>query len=329
MRQPQVGRLLPTLAAALVLAAPVAAAFRTLVLSIGFLVEFLSDGAVPLLSDLTPPPLSGALDPNTDRYRPRGLGGATPLVLVHGLTPDGKDDPRLRRVAALLARAGFDVLVPTIPGLTEGRLRPDDARPVVAALAARAEPARLVSVSVGAAPAFLAAADPSVDGRVSLLLALGPHASALELVRFHLTGEYAWGTVRGRAVRQPALARALIEANAELADPALRQALASGDAARVDAAMAALPEHTRQLFAQLSPERSVTAIRAPIVLVHGRADPAVPYSESLRLAAARPAHTRVVLVGAIAHVEGATGGLGGLADLVRLLGVVYELLAVG
>jgi hypothetical protein len=63
------------------------------------------------------------------------------------------------------------------------------------------------------------------------------------------------------------------------------------------------------------------------VLVHGRADRAVPYSESLRLAAARPSHTRVVLVGAIGHVEGAGVGLGGVVDLVRLLGVVYELVA--
>jgi pimeloyl-ACP methyl ester carboxylesterase len=227
----------------------------------------------------------------------------------------------------LLARAGFDVTVPTIPGLSDGRLRPDDARPVVAALARASQPARLVSVSVGAAPAFLAAADPAVADRVRMVLALGAHASALELMRFHLTGEYAWNTVRGRVAHDPALTRALIDANAELADPALRKALATGEAARVDAAIGALPHATRQLFAQLSPEQTVAGIRAPIVLVHGRTDPAVPYSESLRLAAARPSRTRVVLVGAIGHVEGAAG-LGGLADLVRLLGVVYELVAV-
>jgi pimeloyl-ACP methyl ester carboxylesterase len=159
------------------------------------------------------------------------------------------------------------------------------------------------------------------------VLALGAHASALELIRFHITGEYGWNEIRGQAGRDPELTRALIEANAELADPTLRAALATGDAARVDAAIAALPASTRSLMAQLSPEHTVGAIRAPIVLVHGRADPAVPYSESLRLAAARPAHTRVVLVGAIGHVEGAAGGLGGIADLVRLLGVVYGLVA--
>jgi len=327
VRQPQVAVGLLTLAAALVLAAPVVLNAHALVVSAAFLAEFLSDGAVPALTRLTPPPSVVAVDADTDRYRPTGLASQAPLVLVHGLTPDGKDDPRLRRAARLLARAGFDVLVPTIPGLTRGRLRPDDARPVMAALASRPEPARLVSVSVGAAPAFLAAADPAVGGRVRMLLALGAHASALELIRFHLTGEYAWQTVRGRVPRDPAVARPILDANQELADPSLRAALASGDARPVEAAFAALPETTRALVAALSPERAVARIRAPIVLVHGRDDPAVPYSESLRLAAARPAHTRVVLVGAIGHVEGSASGLDGWVDVARLVGVVYGLLA--
>jgi pimeloyl-ACP methyl ester carboxylesterase len=324
VRQPQVAAALLALAAALVLAAPVAVAARALVLSAAFLTEFLTDGDVPALTTLTAPPVAEALDAGTDRYRPGGLAAGAPLVLVHGLTPQGKDDPRLQRAARLLARAGFDVAVPTIPGLTRGRLRPDDARPVMAALASRREPARLVSVSIGAAPAFLAAADSAVAGRVRMLLALGAHASALELIRHHLTGADASGAAR-RAPPHPELARALIEANAELADPALRAALATGDPASVEAAIATLPPSTRSLMAQLSPAHTVALIRAPIVLVHGRNDAAVPYTESLRLAAARPAHTRVVLVGAIGHVEGAAAGLGAAGDLVRLLGVVYGL----
>jgi pimeloyl-ACP methyl ester carboxylesterase len=327
VRQPQVAVSLLTLAAALFVAAPVVLTARALVLSVAFLVEFLTDGDVAALTALTPAPLAGTLDAGTDRYRPGGLSAGRPLVLVHGLTPAGKDDPRLRRAARLLARLGFDVAVPTIPGLTRGRLRPEDAQAVIGALVSRPQAARLVSVSVGAAPAFLAAADPAAVDRVRVLLALGAHASALELIRFHLTGEYAWHAVRGRAARDPDVTRALIEANAELAEPALRAALATGDAARVDAAIAALPASTRTLLLELSPERTVTSVRAPVVLVHGRADPAVPYSESLRLAAARPAHTRVVLVGAIGHVEGAAGGLGGMVDVLRLLGVVYGLVA--
>jgi pimeloyl-ACP methyl ester carboxylesterase len=328
VRQPQVVVPLATLAAALALVAPVVLAGRALVLAMAFLLEFLSDGALPTLTALTRAPMAVALDATTDLVRPTGLAAGAPLVLVHGLAAEGKDDPRLRRAAQLLARAGFDVAVPTIPGLTRGRLRPEDADPVVAALAARPGRARLVSVSVGAAPAFLAAAHPAVRDAVGFVLALGPHASALELIRFHLTGEYAWNGLRGRVTHDPEVTRAIIEANAELADPALRAALTTRQAPRVDAALAALPEATRELITRLSPEHVAGEIRAPIVLVHGRDDPAVPYTESLRLAAARPQGTRVVIVGAITHVDGGATGLAGAADLARLLGVVYALLTV-
>src|SRR3989449_2935992 len=166
VRQPEVARRLAALALALVLAAPVTRDAVSLVLSAAFLVEFLSDGALPALDALTPAPVRESLGPSADRWTGASLGVAPPLVLVHGYAPMGKDDPRLARAAALLARTGFDVTVPTLPGLTRGRLRPDDAAPVVAALATRPGPWAMVSVSIGAAPAFAAAADPRVRDRV-------------------------------------------------------------------------------------------------------------------------------------------------------------------
>src|SRR5207302_3854482 len=131
--------------------------------------------------------------PPVDRGRAAAPGPPPPLLLVPGLAPAGKDDPRLARAARLLARAGFEVVVPTLPGLTRGRLRPDDAAPVVAALATRPGPWAMVSVSIGAAPAFAAAADPRVRDRVGVLLALGPHASAAATLRFWLTGAFEFG----------------------------------------------------------------------------------------------------------------------------------------
>ena len=68
-------------------------------------------------------------------------------------------------------------------------------------------------------------------------------------------------------------------------------------------------------------------IRARLVLVHGTRDRAVPYTESLRLAAARPERTRVVLVGVLDHVEASRGAswLAGLRELGGLLLAVYSL----
>ena len=295
-----------------------------------FLAEFLTEGRFAPLSALAPEParrpfpLEGAA---ADRFVPTGLARGRPLVLVHGLAPAGKDDPRVRGAAALLARAGFDVVVPTIPGLTRGRLRLDDVAPVVAALAARDAPTAVVGVSVGSGPALLAAADPRVADRVRVVLSLGGYASARELVRYHLSGSYAFGATRGRVTPDPRLVEPFLRANAELLDAAALGLLRTRDPARIDALLDALPPATARLLDALSPVRAVARVRARLVLVHGRADPAVPYTESLRLAAARPARTRVVLVGLLDHVEGA--GAAGLAELLTLWSVMYALAAAG
>ena len=326
MRQPEVARRLAALALALVLAAPVARDAVSLAIEAAFLVEFLTDGALPVLDALTAAPVRESLGPSTDRWIGAAPGAAPPLLLVHGYAPQGKDDPRLARAARLLARAGFDVVVPTLPGLTRGRLRPDDAAPVVQALAARPGPWAMVSVSIGAAPAFTAAADPRVRDRVGVLLALGPHASAAETLRFWLTGKFGFGAARGRAAHDPALVRAFVEANADLVDDATRAALAAGDAARVERALAALAPDVRALLERLSPARAIPDVRARVILVHGYADPAVPYTESLRLAAARPAGTRLVLLHAVGHVEAAPGPVwGATREGVRLWLVLHAL----
>ena len=74
----------------------------------------------------------------------------------------------------------------------------------------------------------------------------------------------------------------------------------------------------------LSPARVISDLRAPLVLVHGREDPAVPFTESLRLGAAARATgrpVRMAIVGAVAHVE--VGRLAELGDLARLWAAFY------
>jgi len=326
VRQPEIVRLLSLLLAVL-LVAPVARTAGDLALSAAFLVEFLSVGAWRPLSSLTAPPRREPLHvPGTaaDRW----VGAAfthVPMVLAHGYSPEGKDDPRVQQAAALLARAGFDVAVPTIPGLTRGRLRPEDAEPIAATLAARATSTVMISVSVGAGPALLAAAQPAVRERVRVILNLGGYASAAELVRFFLTGDYRWGTIRGHVDHDPAIVRQFVEANADLLDLPARDVLT--DPRRAVALLEAPPPRMARVLNQLSPERVAREIGARLVLVHGIRDRAVPYTESLRLAAARPARTRVVLVGVLDHVEASRGAswLSGMRELGGLLLAVYSL----
>jgi len=327
VRQRKVAGLRELFVAVLVVA-PVGPAARDLLVAGAFLVEFLTGGAHRPLSALTAPPRREALSvagAAVDRWV--GPAGGGPLVLVHGYAPAGKDEPRVLEAAALLARAGFDVAVPTIPGLTRGRLRPDDVPPVVATLAARAAPTVMVAVSVGSGPALLAAADPAVRDRVRVVLSLGGYASAAELLRFFLTGEYAWNDLRGRVVHEREVVRWFLEANSDLLDTPLREALA--DPARATAALAAPSPAVASLLAALSPERVAAGIHARLVLVHGVHDEAVPYTESLRLAAARPERTQVVLVHLLGHVEAGRpqAWASVLREGVALILVLYGLLA--
>jgi pimeloyl-ACP methyl ester carboxylesterase len=306
VRQPKVGGpLLSSVLAALFLV-PLIASGWAITLTSAFLVEFLSDGRVRALSTLTPPPRVEPLAiPGLEADRYTMPASSASLVLAHGLAPEGKDDLRLQRAAALLARAGFVVAVPTIRGLTALRLRPSDVETVVTVIAAMPPPVAVVGVSVGAGPALLAAADPRVRDRVTAVLSLGGYAAADELARFYIRGE-------------PELTRLFAEANPELMDASARRALTTGS-------LDDLSPDLRHLLESLSPERVVEQIRGRLLIVHGRDDRLVPVSESLRLArAAHALEPRVAIVSAVGHVSGVAGNH--LLDLARLWGITYVLI---
>jgi pimeloyl-ACP methyl ester carboxylesterase len=329
VRQPEVARA-SVLLLALVLAVPVLGGITRLVIATAFLLEF-SDDRWPALTALTSAPLERPRplgDHAADGFTPRTLRPPTPLVLVHGVTGDGKDDPRARRAARLLARTGYDVTLPTIPGLVRARLRPDDVEPVIAALAPSRHPAVIVAVSVGGGPALFAATDPRARDRVAMVVVLGGYASATELVRFYLTGEYRHGPVAGHRVHDPDLVRTFLRANADLVDDATG-ALPWGavDAVTADRVLAATPSRVRALLDRLSPGRIVRGLRAPLILVHGRDDPVVPFTESLALAAAAPRDlTTLVVVDVLGHV-GANDGGPDWSAVARLWAVAYRLVS--
>jgi fermentation-respiration switch protein FrsA (DUF1100 family) len=332
-----------------------------------FLVEFLTEGQHPWLSRMTAPPIVAALS------GPVGADGAPPdlwhpgggqrgpwpgLVLVHGLTPEGKRDARLAWTADRLARAGFAVAVPELPALRAQRLRPDDAlivRDTLTRLTAhpsvRRGPAAVLTVSVGLGPVAVALGEPGQAERVGVVLVLGGYADARELIRYFTTGAYAFGTAGGRAGVNPSLALTFLARNLDLvpdardraavadalqgrplrpdAGPGARSVLAllqNREPTRVDALLDALPAETRGLLDVLSPARHLGRTSPRLLLVHGKNDPAIPFTESMRLAAAVRGRARVVIVELIGHVEGEAPGWRRLADVIRLWSVCYELL---
>jgi dienelactone hydrolase len=128
---------------------------------------------------------------------PPGGGPWPAIVFVNGATPEGRRQRDVQRLAQGLARAGFLVLVPDIPGLTRGELTEQTlAATIDVAFAAtqrsdvRKGRVGLLGVSVGGSLALLAAEDPLLVGRVTSVAAFAPYATLPSVLRLATTGYY-------------------------------------------------------------------------------------------------------------------------------------------
>jgi pimeloyl-ACP methyl ester carboxylesterase len=152
---------------------------------------------------------------------PAGSGPWPAVVFVNGATAQGRFEPHVVRLGLGLARAGFLVIVPELPGLRHGQitLRTVDALERVAADVAHMPGASggrvgFLGVSVGASLALLAAERPALGPHISAVAGLAPYTNLKGMVRLATTGVY---ERNGRLVRYHtgsflalALARSLV-----------------------------------------------------------------------------------------------------------------------
>src|SRR5919109_5231604 len=128
----------------------------------------------------------------------RGDGPWPAVVFVNGATRAGRHHPKVQRLARGLARAGFLVVVPDLPGLRFGEITPatTDATTQVAEATADRPDARsgrvgLYGVSVGASRALLAAERPRLAARVAVVGGEAPWTDMRRIIRLATTGRYA------------------------------------------------------------------------------------------------------------------------------------------
>jgi len=219
----------------------------------------------------------------------------------------------------------------------------------------------VAAISYAVGPAILAALGDEARDRVGFVLGVGGYHDLGELVTFFTTGHFRagpgapWRTmipnVYGKWVFVAANAERLDDphdrwALAEIArrkrrDPeadiaelsaglgpegrAVGALLENTDPARVPALIAALPAGIRADLAALDlARRDLAELRARLILVHGRDDSIIPYTESQRLAAAAPAgRAELFLVDSLAHVD---LGVAGIADTLTLWDAIVRVL---
>jgi pimeloyl-ACP methyl ester carboxylesterase len=219
----------------------------------------------------------------------------------------------------------------------------------------------IAAVSYAAGPAILAALEPDIAARVSAVAAIGGYYDTRTVVTFFTTGYFRerpdapwqhrapnaygkWVFVLANAERiadprdrtsLTAMARRkLADLNAGIDDlgiglgpegKAVLDLLANGDPDRVPALIDALPPGVREDLDGLSLARlDLSKLRAELVLIHGRDDSIIPYTESVALARAVPAgQAHLALLDNLAHAD---LGPGGLMDAVRMWRAAYALM---
>lgn len=132
-----------------------------------------------------------------DVYRPSQPTQAG-LLLVPGVSPQGKNDPRMITFATTVARNGFGVVVPDLPSLSGLQVRADHYRNVVAGFRhllsdptlAPGRRAGIGGFSFAMGPGLLAALDDEIVDDVRFLFCIGGYHDILAVLRFVTTGTF-------------------------------------------------------------------------------------------------------------------------------------------
>ncbi len=352
------------IAAALLAFAFVAQIGPTLSLSLTLAVPGAESWLAPFLDDVIVEELSVEVEGQrlvADLYRPSAPRGA--LLLVHGLSRAGRRHPDLVRLARLLGRHGWLVLVPQFEGLAAFRLSGRETAEVRAALevlAALSPSLGVAGFSFGAGPALLAAAD--FPG-LALTASFGGYADLRDVIVYLTTGAHEFAG--RRYLQQPeeynrwkllALLVGFLEderdrrlldriAERHLADPGIdtrgleadlgpegKRVLALVLNRRKDAVgplLAALPNEARAAIARLSPLAAVPRLPGRLLIAHGVGDASIPFTESLRLAEASHGHAAAVILETFAHTGAKPfwqSTTGRVRDALRLFWLAHALL---
>src|SRR5829696_8560018 len=132
--------------------------------------------------------------------RPKGEGPWPALLFVNGAVREGRNYPPVQNLARGLARAGYLVVVPDLPGLTTDEITEETVSSTVEVAQAVADRpdaldgrVGLIGVSTGATLALLTAERAEVSERVSVVAGIAPYTDIRTVLNIATTGHYRSG----------------------------------------------------------------------------------------------------------------------------------------
>lgn len=255
-----------------------------------------------------------------DLYTPRRGGNRPGVVFSMGAPPLDLDEKRLVRIADATARSGVVMLVPFSERLDDERILPEEIDALVAQFQyvqslPGVDPGRVgfLGASVGGSLALVAAADPRIADKVDHVVSFGGYFDALDTFGAIATHRIQYGSVDEEWTPRRHAARVMsiqiIDAVPESRDRDLLwrwfidyEAPAPGQVAALspigkaaydflanedpDAApdlIRRLPARAIEDLEYLSPRTSINDVQAELFIIHDRADPFIPYTESRRM----------------------------------------------
>jgi hypothetical protein len=283
-------------------------------------VELLSDAPTRERITIDYDSRNGPRSIEADIYIPKGGDAHSAVVFSMGAPPLDLDEPRLVRIAEDSARSGVVMLVPFSDRLDDRLILPEEIDALVAEFQylqslPQVDPQRVgfFGASVGGSLALVAAADPRIADDVEHVVSFGGYYDALDTFGAIATHHIAYEDVdeewTPRHHAEIVMAEQLIEAvddpdDRELltkwfldGEPQTPQELASlspvgqesydfltnKDPAAVQRLIDRLQRDAVAELEYLSPRTSIHNVKAELFIIHDRADPFIPYTESRRM----------------------------------------------
>jgi dienelactone hydrolase len=283
-------------------------------------VELISDAPTVSRVTIEYESRNGPRSIEADLYVPASGDNHAGVVFSMGAPPLPLDDDRLVRIAEDSARAGVVILVPFSERLDDELIETEEIDALVAEFEyvrslPDVDPERIgfFGASVGGSLALVAAGDPRIADQVDHVVSFGGYYDALSTFGAIATRRIQYEDVdeewTPRRHAERVVARQLID---RIVDPRDRELLtqtflerdppppeqlasltpvgrssydflANEDPEAVAELMLRLPADAVAEFEELSPRTSIDRVQAELFIVHDRADPYVPYTESRRL----------------------------------------------